>query len=388
MAVSERPSGRRIWLWVFVAGCITVLLCVGGMWIKAQATSSPYQRVGPGYMGQLKPGGPVVSYTPGGGPVEAVQWRLGEQRSLQVTVVDLQLIEEVTGETSNAKIRVIEDGNARWLAAARGTNPLVESPTGKLYLHYANDEAYVIDPCEVTETQLTASVYQGKSRVQLNSEQGFPVPWVHCPMWGPTGDSVVFATKRSGQWELWVVDVATRTEQVLAACGDKPGYPEGLTDTGHIVMRCPQEGGKADIWLVDPASGAKTLALQGYEAFVRGAFVLAWSGPETSSQLALYDLSARSSVILPAAPQGYAYRMPFDMSPDEARIALWLATNEGDRVAAILDVTENPARLKTYPPPAGSRTTGGLYWLDNATVAVQVGSVNDPAAATYSLRVY
>lgn len=355
--------------------------------MKARATSSPYQKVGSGYVRQVQPGGPTVSYSPGGGPVEAAQWELGEQRSLRVWEADLQLVEEVTGEASAAKIRVIEDGNTRWLAAARGTNPLAESPTRELYLHSANDEIYIINPHDVTATQLTSSLCQGKSRVQLSSEQGFPIPWARYPMWGPGGGSVIFATKRSGQWELWIADVATRSERVLVACGDKPGYPEGLTETGQVVMRCPQEGGKADIWLVDLATEKKTLALQGYEVFVRGALVLAQAGPEADSGLVLHNLSAHSSVRIPAAPQGYSYRMPFDVSPDGARLALWLATHDGNRVAAILDVTKTPASLKTYPPPEGSRTTGALYWLDNTTVALQMGPVNDPAAVTYSLRV-
>lgn len=367
-------------MWACVVVCAVILLGGVTAFIQARATRLPYERIGSGYLGRTEPGGPLVSYNPGGELARAIHPE--EKQELAVREVELELVNEATGERLRKPIRVIEREGKRWLSAPRGTNPLIKSPVRDLYFTEANRLLYLVDPDKLGAKQLTSSSYRGRPMTEFTRNEMGLVFWVASPIWGPGGDSVIFETNRSGQWELWEVNVNTGEEQVLAVWD---GRPVGTTRAGHIVT-VRQSAPDWEVWLLKPDTGENVLAVRAPVVYAAGAFAVARFDSDSSSRLVFHNLNEGTSAKLPPAPEGYDYCLPFSVSPDGTGVALWLSTAEGDSMLGILDVTTDPAKLKTYPPPGG-RHTGAVYWLDNTTVAVQTGLIGDPTAGTYSLKV-
>ncbi len=116
----------------------------------------------------------------------------------------------------------------------------------------------------------------GGKAVQITSDPGHELH----PSWSPDGTSLVFSRlgEQSGQWELWVVDVAN--PNVTHAIGHGL-FPEwcpipgtGLDGADQILFQRPRERGdrKFAVWTIDYANGnvgsPTELAASVDEAFV------------------------------------------------------------------------------------------------------------------------
>jgi hypothetical protein len=79
------------------------------------------------------------------------------------------------------------------------------------------------------------------------------------PAWSPDGSKVVFASNRTGDTELYLLDVGTGTVTRLTTRSGSDGAPTWLAD-GRIVFTCIQ-GIQFHLCLVDPASPAAITTL-------------------------------------------------------------------------------------------------------------------------------
>lgn len=382
--MSERahPRRNRFRIGLLLA---TLLVAAGGL---AWGGTTLYVRLGSGYLNQPELGAPLIGYTPGSEPSEALIWQ-----PVASTTTDLRQIEipyptddGSPGEVMTLRASTDADGRVH-LTSARGCNPLVPSPDGRLYFFDGAGELYLVDADGPTVSRLTSWDYKGKSRRLLNAERGYAVRWADCPLWTPDGKSVVFLTDRAGAPELWRVDVQGGAETCVMSCTENHWYLHGWTKDGRLVVGVMKDGGEFDLYLVDLATKVTEHALHGYNYCVVAPYVAFCDSPEAAGMTLFCDLNTLAVTTLPSPPEGYVFRMPFTVSPAGTRLALWLSTKDGDYQVGIVDLETDPPALTTYPPPQPGRVTGGLYWLDDSTLGVQSGSIGDPDAATYALRV-
>ncbi|MCL6451394.1 MAG: hypothetical protein K6T75_08890 [Acetobacteraceae bacterium] len=381
MGARRRP-GRYVFLGVGLG--VLALAIAGGTWL-AMATS-PFEKVGSGLMTQAGPGAPLVTYSGPGQAAEAVLWQPTERKPLKVEEVQREYPRD-DGTTDVITIRVMEDsaGN-RWLAAALGSNPLIPSPQGSLYFFESQCQLYLVDARTLEVLPLTSWEYQGKSRPQLCRERGVSVAWAHWPLWTPNGEAVVFLTNRSGTRQLWKIDVASREETVLADWGSRACYPHFWADDGRLLMgrRVDQV---TEYFLFDLKTGnAEELVSSRLTTVFEAPYIMLFDGvPLTRGSL--YDVNRRTTAPLPLPPPGYFYQLPYRVSPNRERIALWIANQQRSHFVAVIDCNAVPLVLRTYPAPGRAWSSGWLVWLDDDTLAIQTGGKNDPAAAMYALKV-
>lgn len=376
---------RRRYVLFGVAVGVAALVVAASAWL---ALATPlFQKIGSGLMFKSPGDGPLVTYGEPGTPAEAVVWHPMGSTTLEVREVSRDYPMD-DGTQARAAIVVAEDADGnRWLQAAEGTSGLESSPDRSQYFFQGGRQLYLVDAKSLDVTPLTSWEYQGKSVYRLAEERGRAVHWVYHPLWAPDGGSVVFGTDRSGTNEIWRVSVTDRQETVLADSGERVWLPRFWADDGRLLIEDSQDQGGSNFFVLDPQSGATEFLVHGMLSDVCAPFVITLDDVEQTGGLLLYDVNRRTSVSIPPAPEGARYQFPFVVSPDRARLAMWLAGRQGTRLLGVLDLAASPVVVASYPEPQGARGSGWLTWLDDDTVAIQCGNKNLPGSATYALKV-
>lgn len=369
---------------------LSIALAVAAVVVGAAAwlalATPMFEKISSGLLFLTSHDGPLVTYSEPGRPSGAVLWQ-PTRRSLQVQEVRREYVRD-DGEKDQITFRVVEDpAGGRWLASAQGSNALVPSPDRTRCFFEGGWQLYLVDTATLDVSPLTAWEYRGKSTYQLAEEQARVVHWVCWPLWSADGKSVVFGTDRSSGFEIWRIDVVNRQETVLAASGSRMWIPRDWTDDGRLLIEHYQGQAGSDFLLLDLKSGTTEPLIHGLHTFSNGAYIVAYDDVEQTSGLILCDANRRTSTPLPPAPAGYAYQMPFVVSPGGNRMALWAVSKEGDRLVAVINMPTNAFTLKTYPEPETGRSSGWLMWIDDETLGIQCGDKNDPTSATYALKV-
>ena len=140
-----------------------------------------------------------------------------------------------------------------WLATAAGDprrltslgGPYVGSPS---WSHDAREIAFE-SPATDGNFDLYRIAAVGGSPERLTDD---PAP-DRFPHYTPDGGSLVYASLRSGDWELWRLDLATRASERITQGGACFGYEDA---SGAVYFSKSNEAG---LWRLDPASGATTL---------------------------------------------------------------------------------------------------------------------------------
>lgn len=379
----RRGLGRYFWLGVGIA--VAVLAMGTGTWFAVGG--SLCQRLSHRHMTVVAPEGPVVVCEKPVQRAQAAQWREMSVTPLKVSGIHPGYTRD-DGTRGKMAFRLAEDEEGhRWLAPMPGCNPPIPSPDRSLYFFEDGGQLYLLDSETLEVAPLTPWDYQGKSRPELVEERGSPVFWVGWPLWAPDGCSIVYTTDRSGEFELRQLDVATRTESVITSCAGRNWLLHSWTNDGRLLVQDYVGGSSPDaFFLLDRETGAREpLPLVVYLSCVEGPNIIAHQSPNLASSLVFYDVNRRRTAALPAAPQGYFYQMPFIPSPDGARMAFRLGTNSPEHRIGVIEVAADPPTLRTFQLPA--LTTDDVIWLDDETLMVRSGDMNDPERVTYALTV-
>ncbi|MCB1764654.1 MAG: PD40 domain-containing protein [Candidatus Competibacteraceae bacterium] len=179
------------------------------------------------------------------------------------------------------------------LPAGDGARPTWWDNTGQIaYAHYRTDangedsELYLIDPARqivtplITQTgsldypdlspnrrylaytvsgtvglrrggvQVTQSLWRmdlstGKARQLLLSD----AQDLH-PAWSPNGQSLAFASNRSGQFEIWITDAEGAHPQLLTSGPNGKMWPTWSPD-GQTILYTHLEDGRHQLWMID-----------------------------------------------------------------------------------------------------------------------------------------
>lgn len=214
-------------------------------------------------------------------------------------------------------------------------------------------------------------------------------------LWNRTGDRIAYAsTRRNGtDRDIYIMDPAQPASDrlVLQVSGGGWGVTDWSPDGGQLIVLEFLSVNRSNLWLVDVASGQKTLLTpQGrdtvsyggaeFAADGKGLYVGSDRGSEFR-QLSYFDLATRTFTPLTA---DITWDLDgFDLSPDGKRIAF--ATNEaGTSRVYLLETATRQHRVVTGVP-AG--IVGALTWHANSRdLGLTVSSARSPSDA-YSLDV-
>ena len=96
------------------------------------------------------------------------------------------------------------------------------------------------------------------------------------PVWSPDGSHIVFESDRAGNWDLYIIEVATRKDYALTTSSASDRFPNWSPDGNKIIFVSDREG-ETDLYTLNVSSGAveRLMNLPGNEMFP------AWS-PEGS----------------------------------------------------------------------------------------------------------
>jgi Tol biopolymer transport system component len=168
--------------------------------------------------------------------------------------------ESVAGDTAGSTARVILQD-----ARSSATRLLLWSPSSGVVLDLLGAGRLVFDarsPREnLLEVPLTPAASRGKSRwlTRGNSTDRQPV-------YSPDGRRVVFASTRSGNFDLWQTD--TRTGALRRLTEDRgDDYDPAFTSDGKKILWTSNRTGHFEIWTADAdGTGARQLTHDGFDA--------------------------------------------------------------------------------------------------------------------------
>jgi dipeptidyl aminopeptidase/acylaminoacyl peptidase len=281
-----------------------------------------------------------------------------------------------SGHDFYASPRLSPDG--RWLAWLAWDHPNMPWNGTRLYLGEVAQNGAISKP-ELIAGEATESIFQ--------------------PEWSPDGTRIVFVSDRSGWWNLYSLDLATRAMRALAPMGAEFGLPQWLlgmstyafTGPERIICTCSQ-GGLGSLAVLDLANETLTPLDTRFTEFgsmraVGNRAVFRAGAPDHPVSIVALDLaSGRHSVLKKATDildrtdlhlSDYLTRVEsveFPTTSGETAFGLFYPPRNPDYVPALAERPPLLVKCHGGPTSAASSTLnlGVQYWTSRGVAVLDV----------------
>jgi Tol biopolymer transport system component len=179
------------------------------------------------------------------------------------------------------------------------------------------------------------------------------------PTVSPDGRKVLYATPRNGTSQIWMKDLATGEESVIAP-GPNASVPIWLRDGGHVAF-AQKLSKRSDEYLLDLSTGQTRKVFEGgffWDVNEAATVALAQTSGSSQNDILAVDLkTGRSSVILRTVPGSALIHANF--APDDAWIVFLADTGPGTaRIYAVRPSGSEILKSQWMPVTDGRHKVG------------------------------
>jgi TolB protein len=205
------------------------------------------------------------------------------------------------------------------------------------------------------------------------------------PAWSPDGKQIVFASDRTGDWEIYILRIGDEQARQLTRAPGRDAHPAFSPDGKTIAFQSPrEEGGHTNLYLMN-VDGSDQRRITSHEGFA-GVPVYSPDGKQLAYQWTtdMKDYQGwRLMMTAPAAgaptralTDGKANDQVPNWSPDGKRLVFYSDRSGVDQLYTMTPSGEDVRRLTTGP--AADRTAA--YSPDGKSIAFMSEREGKPAA--------
>jgi Tol biopolymer transport system component len=204
------------------------------------------------------------------------------------------------------------------------------------------------------------------------------------PAWSPDGKQIVFASDRTGDWEIYVLRLGDREPRRLTSAPGRDAHPAWSPDGKTIAFQSPREGAHTNLYLMN-SDGSGQRKITSHEGFA-GVPAFSPDGRQIAYQWTGDMENFRGWRVMMTAPApGAATRALTDgkandqvpnWSPDGKRLIFYSDRTGVDQLYTMTPDGADVVRLTDAP--AADRT--GAYSPDGKTIAFMSEREGKPAA--------